>query len=370
MRILLIGEASFVHTHLKRGLEALGHQVVTMSDGNGYHNASADISLRRDRRWGVLGGLVVVLRLLVHLPRMMGNDVVQIHNYQFVPLRARWNRLLIRFLKRHNRCVVKGCFGDDPLVLRRQGDGVPRYSDTFWNGRRQHEAENAVREAEQRLPEIVGCWEETTEKADALVACLYEYHLAYDVAPYQAKLHYLPLPIAIPAEPRVKGLGSKINVLVGIQPARDYLKGAGKVMLFLDDIARRHPDRMEIMRVEGVAYEEYCRLLDAADVLVDQFYSFSPAMGALAAMARGTVVISGGEEEYYRFIDEPLLRPIINVSPEASFEENVRTIESVIMDRARLQELSRQSVAFVRKHHDLLAVARQYEALYSGLLGD
>ena len=33
-----------------------------------------------------------------------------------------------------------------------------------------------------------------------------------------------------------------------------------------------------------------------ADVLVDQLYSYTPAMNALAAMARGTVVIGGGEE--------------------------------------------------------------------------
>lgn len=368
MKILLLGEASFVHSHLKRGLEALGHRVVTISDGNNYHDAPADVSLRRNKRLGKLGGLAVLLRLLANLPLLMGNDVVQIHNYQFVPLRMRWNKWLIRFLKRHNKCIVKGCFGDDPLVLQRQREGVPRYSDTFFCGRAQHEEENKEREAEQQLPEIVSCWKETTEKADALAACLYEYYKIYAIAPYRERLHYLPLPIQISATPRVKGTDDKISVLVGLQPQRDYLKGAGKIALMLEDIARRYPDRLEIKRVEGVPYEEFCQLLDAADVYVDQLYSFSPAMGALAAMARGAVVIGGGEEEYYSFIDEQTLRPIINVSPEASFEENVRTIESVLLDRSRLQQLSRESVAFVRKHHDLVVVAKRYEALYNALL--
>lgn len=50
-------------------------------------------------------------------------------------------------------------------------------------------------------------------------------------------------------------------------------------------------------------------------------------MNSLAAMARGTVVIGGGEEEYYEFIGETELRPIINVSPEYSESQNVAIIE-------------------------------------------
>ena len=45
----------------------------------------------------------------------------------------------------------------------------------------------------------------------------------------------------------------------------------------------------------------------------DRFYSYTPSMNSLAAMARGTVVIGGGEEEYYEFIGETELRPIIMI---------------------------------------------------------
>ena len=39
MKILLIGEASFLHNTLKKGLLERGHRVLTMSDGNGWHDA-------------------------------------------------------------------------------------------------------------------------------------------------------------------------------------------------------------------------------------------------------------------------------------------------------------------------------------------
>ena len=112
--------------------------------------------------------------------------------------------------------------------------------------------------------------------------------------------------------------------------------------------------------VEDVPYGEYCAMLEECDVQVDQFYSFTPSMNSLAAMARGTVVIGGGEEEFYRFIGEDVLRPIINVSPELSFEENVAVLERALLTEGNVGKLSRQSIEFVRKYHDYRHVAEKY----------
>ena len=370
MRILLIGEASFVHNTLKKGLTILGHQVTTMSDGNGWHDAPRDIDLRRSVRWGKLGGLKVVWQLLRHLPQLCGNDIVEIHNYQFVPLMYRWNTLLLRFLKLFNKRIVKGCFGDDPQIFRRQAMGIPAYSDTYWNGSPQNAELHRERIAEVTLHGAEESWRKTTDMADALVACLYEYWLDYNEPPYASKLHYLPLPIELPApvDIRTKGRSNRIRVLVGIQPERDFMKGAQRIASWLEDIKRRHNDRLEIMYVEGVPYAEYMRMLSEADVLVDQLYSYTPSMNSLAAMARGTVVIGGGEEEYYEFIGEHRLRPIINVRPDVADSQNIAAIEKALFTDGNLERLSRESVEFVRKYHDSHLVAAQYERLYAKLL--
>lgn len=370
MRILLIGEASFVHNTLKDGLVALGHKVTTMSDGNGWHDAPRDIDLRRDLRWGKLSGLKVVWQLLRHFPQLYGNDIVQIHNYQFVPLMYRWNTLMLRFLKIVNRRVVKGCFGDDPQIFRRQALGIPAYSDTFWNGRLQNAELHRGRIAEVTLYGAEESWRKTTDIADALVACLYEYWLDYNEPPFAGKLHYIPLPMALPssADVRVKGRGGVIKVLVGRQPKREFMKGAMKIAAFVEDIARRYPGRVDINYVEGVPYEEYLRMLDEADVLVDQLYSYTPSMNSLAAMARGTVVIGGGEEEYYEFIGERSLRPIINVRPDVADGVNIAAIEKALFTEGNLERLSQESVEFVRKYHDSHRVAAQYGRLYAKLL--
>lgn len=372
MKILLIGEASFLHNTLKKGLVERGHRVLTMSDGNGWHDAPRDIDLRRDGRWGKLGGLRVVWQLLRHLPQLCGNDVVQIHNYQFVPLMYRWNTLLLRFLKLTNRCVVKGCFGDDPQIFRRQAQGVPAYSDTFWSGQLQNAEKHRDRIAEVVEHGAEASWRNTTAMADALVACLYEYWLDYNEPPYAAKLHYIPLPMECEEMVRWCDLTTSpshhLTILIGLQPKRDFMKGAMKIATFVEEVARRHPGRVQIKYVEGVPYDEYMHLLAEADVLVDQLYSYTPSMNSLAAMARGTVVIGGGEEEYYEFIGEKTLRPIINVRPDASDEENIATIERALFTDGTLERMRHESIEFVRKYHDYRRVAEQYEQIYSSLL--
>ena len=359
-----------MHSTLKEGLAALGHRLTTMSDGNGWHDAPRDIDLWRDMRWGKLGGLKVVWQLLRHLHLLCGNDIVQIHNYQFVPLMYRWNTLLLRLLKLFNRRVVKGCFGDDPQIFRRQALGIPVYSDTYWNGKPQNAGLHRRRIAEVTLHGAEESWRKTTRMADALVACLYEYWLDYNEPPFARKLRYIPLPMALPPSAiiRTKGSCGTIKVLVGIQPKRDYLKGAVKIAAFVEEVARRHPGRVDIKYVEGVAYGEYLRMLDEADVLVDQLYSYTPSMNSLAAMARGTVVIGGGEEDYYNFIGEHSLRPIINVRPDVADSVNVGTIEKAFFTDGSLERMSRESVEFVRKYHDSRRVAEQYERMYRELL--
>lgn len=377
----MIGEASFLHNTLKKGLLERGHRVLTMSDGNGWHDAPRDIDLRRDGRWGKLGGLRVVWQLLRHLPQLCGNDVVQIHNYQFVPLMYRWNTLLLRFLKLTNRRVVKGCFGDDPQIFHRQAQGVPAYSDTYWSGQLQNADQHRDRIAEVVEHGAEASWRKTTHMADALVACLYEYWLDYNEPPYAAKLHYIPLPMECEEMVRwcdgemVKCLGNDtpspshpLTILIGLQPKRDFMKGAMKIAAFVEEVARRHPGKVQIKYVEGVPYDEYMHLLAETDVLVDQLYSYTPSMNSLAAMARGTVVIGGGEEEYYEFIGEDTLRPIINVRPDVPDEENIAAIERALFTDGTLERMAQESIQFVHKYHDYRHVAEQYEQLYRSLL--
>ena len=47
MKILLLGESSFVHSTLRKGFSELGHDVVFMSYGTKFKLCPQDIDLRR-----------------------------------------------------------------------------------------------------------------------------------------------------------------------------------------------------------------------------------------------------------------------------------------------------------------------------------
>ncbi|MGN0280977.1 MAG: glycosyltransferase [Prevotella sp.] len=293
------------------------------------------------------------------------------NDFHTMPLKLKWNELLFKFIKRYNKKVIRGCWGDDAVVFEGQARGELAYSDTHIGTRPINVEENKWRMEEQHLPEFVSCFRYVNKHVDAFVACLYEYFVYYDRNEYRSRLHYLPLPIEIPSESeiRVKGTQWPIKVLVGIQTRRDYIKGAGIIATLVEKIAVEHPDKVEVRKVYDVPYVEYCKMLAESDVLVDQLYSYTPSMNSLAAMARGTVVIGGGEEEYYDFIGERELRPIINVRPEQD-EENLRVLREALLTPGRISQLSRDSVAFVRKHHDYMKVSKEYLEMYESLVNE
>ena len=119
------------------------------------------------------------------------------------------------------------------------------------------------------------------------------------------------------------------------------------------------------MKVEGVPFAEYQQLMDSSDVLMDQLYGYTPAMNALLAMSKGIVVIGGGEPENYDILGEQELRPIINVQP--TYESVYEQLEQLVLHPERLPQLKEQSIEYVRRHHDYLKVAKQYENLYNQL---
>ena len=85
-------------------------------------------------------------------------------------------------------------------------------------------------------------------------------------------------------------------------------------------------------------------------------------MNALQAMTQGLVVVGGGEEEHYQILGEERLRPIVNVMPneDSVYNEIVRLIKKPEL----IEVLSRQSIEYIKKHHDYISVAKKYLDLY------
>ena len=130
-------------------------------------------------------------------------------------------------------------------------------------------------------------------------------------------------------------------------------------------LKEKYPDKLDLRIAQGIPFDEYQRLMNGSDAILDQLYSYTPSMNSLLAMSKGIIVIGGGEPENYDILGEKELRPIINVQPD---EQSVYDeLEQLILHTDRIPELKRESVEYIRRHHDYVKVAEQYISFYREL---
>lgn len=373
MRILLLGEYSNVHNTLAKGLRELGHQVVVASDGDRWKDYPRDIDLARnlDSHTGLIS---FMWRLFKALPSMRGYDVVQLINPIFFELKAQRIMPFYRFLRRHNRKVVMGAFGMDYYWASVNTDIRPlRYSDFNFG--------DTIRtdyEAQRFRDEWIGTPKEKLNKeialdCDGIPAGLYEYWATYnevhtlcpDGRQIRNKMCFIPFPIIMPEIYHTSFYGGPLKLFVGISRGRSAYKGTDIMLRAAQALQKKYPDKLELKIAQGVPFEEYQRMMDGSDAILDQLYSYTPSMNSLLAMSKGIIVIGGGEPENYDILGEQELRPIINVQPN---EQSVYDqLEKLILNPELIPQLKRQSVEYIKRHHDYIKVARQYEDFYSKL---
>lgn len=356
MRILLLGEYSNVHWTLAEGLRALGHQVTVVSDGDDWKNYSRDVNLKRNK--GPASAINYLLRILQLLPTWRGYDVVQLINPIFLELKAEHQYSIYRFIKRHNQKVFLAAYGMDYYWVQAGLDGHTfRYSD-FNLGKQIRQSPDIEQWKSEWLHGEKGKLNRyIAQDCNGIIAGLYEYDASYRPF-FPEKLTYIPFPInrntISPAQLIDDG---QIRFFIGIQKKRNAYKGTDIMLSALERLASRYP-HCKICKAESIPFPEYQNMMNHCEVLLDQLYSYTPAMNALLAMAKGIVVVGGGEPENYQIIKEEKLRPIINVYPD---EEHVYQQLVMLAENPDLIKLkAAESIEYIKKHHDHIQVAQQY----------
>lgn len=359
MRILLLGDYSNVHATLAEGLRALGHECVVASDGDKWKDYPRDIDLQR--HFGMRGNASFTWRLLKAMPSFRGYDVVQLINPIFFELKAEKLSPFYRYLRKHNGKMVLGAFGMDYYWAYVNTYERPlRYSDFNFGDNIRNDAE-----ALTYRNEWIGTAKETlnrmiAENCDGIVAGLYEYWATYQR--FKEKLTFIPFPVKMPALQHKPAAHAPVNIFAGISKNRSAYKGTDIMLKAAKDVDKAHPGSMNLEVACGVPFDTYKNMMNNADAIIDQLYSYTPAMNSLLAMSKGIINIGGGEPENYDIIGEKKLRPIINVEP--NYDSCFSEIEQLVMNPDRIPLLKKQSVEYVKKHHDFIKVAKQYVDFY------
>lgn len=357
MKILLLGEYSGLHLTLAEALKVLGHEVVLASDGDGFKHYYRDINLYR-KSSGVYDTAASFVNVISNLSNFRGYDVVQLINPCFTTQNVRINIELFRYLKRNNKKVFLGAFGDDYFWLKACLEKKFRYSE-FNIGDKENDLEYnrkvkriwlRTKRKDANIEMAEGC--------DGIIACLYEYFAAYE-NDYASKLAYIPLPVNTASiKYNEINIQDKINFFIGINKARSEFKGTDLLYDALKRLKVTHPNDVRILKVESVVYSEYLNLISEAHVVLDQIYSYSPAVNGLLTMALGKVLVSGAEPEMYELLNETNNHPIVNIYPTE--DDIYNHMEQLIFKKEALSNRGLASRHFVEKHHDYIKVAEQY----------
>ena len=121
---------------------------------------------------------------------------------------------------------------------------------------------------------------------------------------------------------------------------------------------RETRDDFEFEVVEGLGYTDYLRVIETADVVIDQIYSQSPGMNALELMAMGKVVMTGASavgRSYFPFMSE---MPAYDAPPDIS--DLTRAISDVLDDRPSWEDRGRRGREYIARNHDRHRVAQSF----------
>lgn len=364
MKILFVGDYSGMHATLAAQLRRMGHDCTVASGGSFCMNTDRDIDLRR--KPGLLGSLGYMGKVFRVWPELKGYDVVMLINPNFLDLRPGKLRYFLRELKANNGKIGLSLAGPDPVIVKSQvEDGVLRYSEYMIGEEKSPYVKGTPGVLYRWLNGQMGDYcRFVYENIDFAASALYEYHIGAKPYLLDTPLTYMGIGIDTRDydyhEFARKGDG-RLNILVGIKSELELYKGTDRLLAAAMEVERRHPDKCRVTVARDLPLEQYMQKLNEADVVIDQLYSYTPATNALQAMAMGKIVVSGGEPEYYDFIGEKDLRPIVNVVPDdAAILAEIEKL--VLAPDAELKRRSTEGRQLVEKHNDVPKVAHRFMA--------
>lgn len=372
MKILLVGEYSRLHNSLKEGLMVLGHEVTLISTGDFFKNYPSDIKLTRyfEREFskklkvgifklsGIdLGSVSLKQQFFKNSDVLKGFDVVQLINQNPIGMQAKHEREIINFLKKYNNKLFLLACGTDYISVKYALDKKLKHSllNPYFDGKISKKAYQHVFSKISKLGETHFKFVRT--QCDGIIASDLDYHIPYEGEPKY--LGMVPNPVNIDKikyKPMV--IGEKIVVFHGINKTNYFKKGNDIFDAALKIIQEKYGDKIDIITVQNLPYEDYIKAFDRSHILLDQIYAYDQGYNALEAMAKGKVVFTGAEQEFLDYYNLTENEVCINALPDTKLI--TKKLEWLITNPDEILNISEKAHAFIEREHHYIASAKRY----------
>lgn len=372
MKILLVGEYSRLHNSLKSGLIALGHDVILVSDGDGFKNYPADYSVAY--KWFKNKFLNIPRQLIFRmfkydiaklengirfyrlLSKFKGYDVVQLINEAPIKTTPQFERYLLKKLLSQNKKTFLLCCGIDYITANYLLSRKPRYSlmDPFFdNGKLIQEYRYILEYNSKPYKKL---HETLYSQLNGVIASDIDYYLPLKQHPKFLGLIANPV-ILDNLEYKELQITGVITIFLGINRGNYNQKGIPYFEKALDVIRQKYPDRTEIIVTENIPYAEYINIYNKAHILLDQVYGYDQGYNALEAMAKGKVVFTGAEQEFMEYYN---LTESVAVNALPDVNAIVKELSFLIENPEEITAIGKRARAFIKKEHEYISIAEKY----------
>ena len=361
MKILMLGDYSNLHSCLAKELRNRGHEVTLISDKGGYMNTEADIKLCR--RPGILGSFRYLYRIMASLPSWSGYDVVQLINPVFFKLKPGKLKMIFDILKKNNRSVFLTLCGNDHFFVKDCVDSdLFRFSE-FRVGKEKAPLVlcDPQREAGWLIDGHAQYTQHLYNSIDGAMSVLPEYDMSARLHMDPEKLLFTNLPVSLDnLDFHPLNINGKVRILIGMRGNMEIQKGTAKMLDICREIEKEMPEKCEVRVVKNLSLSDYIEELRQSHIVIDQLYSYSPATNALQTMALGRISATGGQPEYFDYINEAD-GPVFCLTPLEDENTIKKRLKELILDTERLNSMSLEGRRFVEKHNDVRNIATLFE---------
>ena len=370
--ILLIGEYSRLHNSLKEGLQKLGHHVILVSSGDGFKGYPADFSI--EAKWckfkivhffrqvllKISGLDLQKLERGIRFYGLLGHfknfDVVQLINETPIQTIKCFELFLLKKIFASNKKVFLLSCGVDYLSLQwmlanptKKTILLPYFQDSTKRQLFDYVLEYGTT-AHRKLHEVV------YQNCAGIIASDIDY-----VLPLQGDKKFLgliPNPINIEKLEVIDfEIGDKIVIFLGKNKWNALQKGTAYFEQALAMILKAFPNKVQVMVVENVPYQQYIKSYNEAHIVLDQMFGYDQGYNALEAMAKGKVVFTCAEKE---FENQYALTEKVAINAKPDVDYLVKELTFLIENPSELYRISANARAFITQHHNYLKISEKY----------
>lgn len=375
MKILLIGEYSRLHNSLKEGLQKLGHEVTILGFKDGFKDYPVDFPL--EKKWDSGFRKKIKLAVLV----LTGFDISSYLTYrQFWKKRNKFKdydfaqlinengffcdytheKKILKYIFEHNKKVFLLSAGDDYMYVNYnfKHPENPSIVQPYLSGKIADKDFSNVLKYKTKPFEKLHNY--IYENIQGVIATDIDYHIPLQNHPKYLGL--IPSPVNLDKFPkRALEINERIVIFHGINRESYFKKGNDFFEKALEIIKDKYRDKVEIVIVENVAYQQYINLYDKANIVLDQLYGHDQGSNGLEAMAKGKVVFtnaSGLFEKHYNLTE----KVAVNGLPDVDYLVN--ELSFLIDNPTEIIALGKRARIFIEREHNYVTIASNYLALW------